>query len=538
MKINLLFFLILFSCSVSGQNLVPNPDFETYNNIPCSWIGTPADLADILPNWMIQSGSPDVFSTLSSNDCFANAIQTTEYYSPGKQQPHSGDFMGGIITYGAGMGSYSQYRESYEIKLSTPLTVGQTYYAEFYVSLAEQSEFASNNISLYFSVPLIPFNLNDWGPLHVTPQISETSIVADTTGWTKISGTFIADSPAEYLVIGNFTDDNLTQVTHMKSNTSFANAYYFIDDLLVKETCLAVSSNQTICQNESATISASSDSFHGWALSTNPGTIISTDSIFLVTPLSTTTYLALSDCDTFSVTVNVQTLPPDLFLGNDTTICEGTVLILKATDPNGSYTWQDGSIKPYFDVDTSGTYSLIETNQCGTSVSEIQVNFSPLPVIPFENLTYLCEGASIFLNEYEPTLQAEYVNSTGTMMLTTKVISDPGMYTLIAQNSCGYSSKQIIVKMKDCAYGIEMPNIITPNGDNINDLFTPVFSKGILEMQTRIFNRWGELIYETSNPAIEWNGISYAEGVYFWQIVYTDINSNENTQQGFVQVIK
>lgn len=47
-----------------------------------------------------------------------------------------------------------------------------------------------------------------------------------------------------------------------------------------------------------------------------------------------------------------------------------------------------------------------------------------------------------------------------------------------------------------------MPNIFTPNNDGINDLFVPVISIGIVSMNTTIYNRWGNKIFETTELQI------------------------------------
>jgi gliding motility-associated-like protein len=543
MKTTFIFLIVIFPFFINCQNLVPNPGFEDYITPPCYWIGTQSDLSAAEQNWLIQSGSPDIFSTLVASSCFASC-SSTEYYSVGHQQPHSGNFMAGIITFGAGMNMLSQYRESYEIQLSSPLITGQKYYTEMYVSLGERSSFATNNIGFYFSEPLIPFDITNTGPLYFTPQINETNVIADTSNWVKISGTFTAESPAEYLIIANFTDDSLTNSFHI-NQTDFGDAYYFIDDILVKETCLSVCNNKTICKNDSTTITASANSFNGWALADDSETIISTDSIFVVSPLVTTTYLAFSECDTFSVVVTVKTLPPATDLGNDTIICEGQTLTIKANEINGNYEWQDGSSKPSFDAIVSGTYWLNETNVCGTTYSEIKLDVSPLPKINFDVVTLLCIGDSIILDETDPTLETFYYDTlTGSNGFKT-IINSAGFYTLRAQNDCGYSFKMISVEMIecpdkkiDCLLEFEMPNVITPNGDLINDLLTPAKIKCIGEMKTTLFNRWGEIIYETSKPTIEWDGSAYTEGVYYWKVEYTDLNSKKIEQKGFFHLVK
>ncbi len=531
MRIFSVFLLLICSFSAYNQNLVPNPGFENYITLPCN-----GGASGLQENWEVLSGTPDIYSTLVPSSCFSSC-SSTDVYSFGHQQPHSGDFMGGILTYGAGMGSSSQYRESFEVKLSSPLVVGHQYYAEMYVSLGDYASYASNNISLYFSVPHIDFNVSNWGPLYFTPHVSETSIVADTSNWVKISGTFIADSPAEYLLIANFTDDSLTNVFHI-NNTIKEDAYYFIDDILVKETCLSVGNDQTICKGDSAQVTASSVSFNGWALAADPSLILSTDSVFTVSPDSTTTYLALSDCDTFSIKIYVENAPPVLFLGNDTTICEGTVLVLQAAGLTGDYVWQDGSDKTYLNAKKAGIYWLKETNQCGTAMSQLKLSISPLPVFPWDMNPWFCEGSSIQLTELEPSLLAFQLDTNSGSFVSSTVIDTPGLYYMQVHNDCGYVSKNIPVEMRDCEVVFEMPNIVTPNGDQINDLLTPSRVKNISEIKTTLFNRWGQVIFETSDPEIKWDGALYTDGVYYWKVEYVDSHSGRNELQGFFQLIK
>jgi gliding motility-associated-like protein len=90
---------------------------------------------------------------------------------------------------------------------------------------------------------------------------------------------------------------------------------------------------------------------------------------------------------------------------------------------------------------------------------------------------------------------------------------------------------------------LELPNVITPNGDNSNDLFTPNMIKGIASLSTTILNRWGNKVFVTNNLLIEWNGKAQSgqdvtDGVYFWVIEYTDISGKENSKSGIVTVVR
>jgi gliding motility-associated-like protein len=72
-----------------------------------------------------------------------------------------------------------------------------------------------------------------------------------------------------------------------------------------------------------------------------------------------------------------------------------------------------------------------------------------------------------------------------------------------------------------CSY-YELPNIFTPNSDNINDLYHPLPYKFVQSIDLKIYNRWGNLVFETTDPDINWNGNDIStgklvsDGVYYY----------------------
>lgn len=79
----------------------------------------------------------------------------------------------------------------------------------------------------------------------------------------------------------------------------------------------------------------------------------------------------------------------------------------------------------------------------------------------------------------------------------------------------------------------ELPNAFTPNGDGQNDLYTPIIPYRFVEqIDMKIYNRWGNLVFETKNPDINWNGNDYKTnkplytGVYYYicDVYYLTVN--------------
>ena len=93
--------------------------------------------------------------------------------------------------------------------------------------------------------------------------------------------------------------------------------------------------------------------------------------------------------------------------------------------------------------------------------------------------------------------------------------AEDGLYTVTVTDDCGQSVSQEITVDPQCA--IVVPNVFSPNGDGQNDVF---FIEGILASRTvvRIFNRWGQVVYESSNYRNNWNGGDLPDGTYFYEV--------------------
>jgi gliding motility-associated-like protein len=83
-----------------------------------------------------------------------------------------------------------------------------------------------------------------------------------------------------------------------------------------------------------------------------------------------------------------------------------------------------------------------------------------------------------------------------------------------------------------------VPNTFTPDGDEHNQEFVPTVIPGfqMFSYSMKIYNRWGEQVFESNNIDFGWDG-SYGgnanqaqEGVYIWKITYHDQNSNERKE--------
>lgn len=217
----LAFLLCLFIVGFGyGQNLVPNPSFEDALGCPSG-----AGEIDKATSWTTSCGSPDYYNTCDPNP-FSMSVPNNW---AGYQFPASGNAYTGIITYS---NSFPDAREYASCTLLSPLNIGTKYYISFKVVLA-----LTNNIQLNCASDKIGAMFTTGASFCNTlitnnPPVYTNSVITDSLNWTRISGSFVADSTYSNLVIGNFFNDANTDTLKFFNDFS-DNAYYFLDDICV-----------------------------------------------------------------------------------------------------------------------------------------------------------------------------------------------------------------------------------------------------------------------------------------------------------------
>ncbi len=100
-----------------------------------------------------------------------------------------------------------------------------------------------------------------------------------------------------------------------------------------------------------------------------------------------------------------------------------------------------------------------------------------------------------------------HISRNGLGQITVKPPANMTYYvTGLDQSGCvGVDSVTVVFK-KEGEQKLFIPSAFTPNGDGLNDVFKPVFTGPAGKYDFRIFNRWGQLVFQTNNPSIGWNG--------------------------------
>lgn len=222
--------VVLFAASpcCEAQNLVPNPSFEEIDSCP-QWPHVLGYQPGARPTgWYSFDGSPDYFTSCAP----AESPNGVPYNTFGFQEAHDGGSYSGMAVHLVG-----DYREMIGAELLEPLTIGQTYYGSFWVNAAyggpQQTGSACNNTGLLFTMEPNIWNSTSEGPpftLRNYAQIHSQEVISDTAGWTLVSGSFVADSAYQFIVLGNHFSNANTTVQILGPGTA-TDAYVYVDGL-------------------------------------------------------------------------------------------------------------------------------------------------------------------------------------------------------------------------------------------------------------------------------------------------------------------
>ena len=112
--------------------------------------------------------------------------------------------------------------------------------------------------------------------------------------------------------------------------------------------------------------------------------------------------------------------------------------------------------------------------------------------------------------------------------------SEPGSYRVVCKVSnrtCLSDSAEMIINISE-SY-LRVPNVFTPNGDGTNDEFRVAY-RSLREFHCWVYNRWGKLVYEWTDPAKGWDGTIYgkpaAEGAYYYVIRALGTDADKNAR--------
>ncbi len=208
---------------------------------------------------------------------------------------------------------------------------------------------------------------------------------------------------------------------------------------------------------------------------------------------------------------------PIVDLGNDTALCvPGSLELVAPPGDDYDYAWSTGDTTQTITVSSSAVYEVMVDNDYCFSSDQVVIVFNPQPVQPFTETTEFCFGYP----PYELELDAmnpgsQYSWSDG---FTGQVYGalNPGSVNVNITTPFGCTDAFSIFISEQCPGSIFVPNSFTPNGDGINDYWR-VEGQNIADFNVKLYNRWGELFWESNDPETPWMGERREDGEFYME---------------------
>jgi gliding motility-associated-like protein len=301
----------------------------------------------------------------------------------------------------------------------------------------------------------------------------------------------------------------------------------------------------TICEGQTGVLNATVNvpgGTYGWS---QGGTTASISEA----PITTTNYVVdyvVNGCASNTVTaiINVNPLPVASFVADTTTGCVPVTINFSAdtTGQQATYSWTSNGAGAQVGANTQMTFSnggcydvtLTATmNGCpNTTTSANYVCVQNYPQASFSPNPPAFTEASQTINFTNNSLGATgYVWNFGDGSLSNEEYpshlfqgtNDGFTITLIASTSMGCMDSVSVEMTADIGAVYYVPNTFTPDGDKYNQTFKPTLSTGVSSegYEMLIFNRWGEIMFESHNLNVGWDGSYGMEGIDCLSGTYT-----------------
>jgi gliding motility-associated-like protein len=183
---------------------------------------------------------------------------------------------------------------------------------------------------------------------------------------------------------------------------------------------------------------------------------------------------------------------------------------------------------------------VTDANGCTGTDSSALTTIHPLPKGFLSPDTAICSYGTLQLKPLASFNR--YLWSTGGVG-SSITISQPGTYWLDATDGNNCKGRDtVVVSAKECMQGFYIPTAFTPNGDYKNDVFKPLLFGRVKKYQFTVFNRWGGVIFQTTDLQKGWDGkgtaVHLPSGVFVWICTYQLEGGERKSEKGTVMLIR
>ncbi|MND82964.1 hypothetical protein D3C80_748090 [compost metagenome] len=220
-------------------------------------------------------------------------------------------------------------------------------------------------------------------------------------------------------------------------------------------------------------------------------------------------------------------------------MCFGETGELKAETNATNIKWSTGESGQKIKVTKPGKYSVAvsDNNNCSV-VENVEVVFHNKIILNLDQDLSICEYKDTPVMLYAPKgfLHYYWNNKPGTDALP---VTKAGLYTLKVEDQNGCSATVSVNVKKEYCKELNVPNVFTPNGDGINDLWIIPDIETLSLVKVSIFDRYGSLIFKCENKYNPWDGTFKNKvlppGTYYYTITSPSL---ENPIAGAISIMK
>lgn len=309
-------------------------------------------------------------------------------------------------------------------------------------------------------------------------------------------------------------------------------SYFFVEDLPVIQN--TDSAYVYFCPDQFAVLDAGLPGAYLW----DNG---DTASIIIVEELGTYFVDITQGCSFtrryFFVENNVLVIAPDTVVVD---LCDGPV-VLNAGEPALSYLWSNGSDTSSITVSIPGWYSVEVENECVMQITFFEVLGNSFTGPDSDTVRLeICPGDTL---KIEVAIPGEgYQWNTGSTDQSI-LVQEEGRYSVEVERFCGNTETVFFVQYDTACCKPEVPTAFSPNGDNINEKFAPLFPGcRVTFVEFSVYSRWGSLIFQSIYGDEEWdgtvNGSPAPADVYIYQMRYQFEDGSEAVGAGEVTLLR
>lgn len=385
------------------------------------------------------------------------------------------------------------------------------------------SPVAQNAILKLCTTPSVStFNLNSAKPSISTTAgavfrfyVSQTDAVAQNNNFITTPDLYNGnDGQILYVVVSNGAFcSKLVTLTLQKEATPVA---------------VLTASKLKICNGESVTLTASGGATYEWTGFNGTGAVRT------LSPTQTTTYtvyaIGAQGCRSLQpVSVVVEVVPAITSNLSGGFICAGDSITLDAgAGPNYQYLWSNGATTQTISAATPGLYTVTISNGVCAKVFTTQVTLAIIPQIIKVDYD---DNSTLVVTVSNPSNgQLEYSMDNGVTWQSSNV------FTNVPRNSI--VPIRVRVKNTSCVSFVEyftfvMKNVITPNGDNVNDMIDFRGISDLKDFQAVISDRYGKAVFKAEKTRPFWDGYFQGKKLptssYWYQVTFEDPASKQLT---------